>query len=190
MSRDKILANIKQNQPAGAPLPDLSVISSSQGNHGKVFEETLVRIGGAVLRVGSRLEISEYLQKNFPAPARWVSFVDEIGEKENELTDGHSLENVSLAILEASFGVAENGAVWITNQQMGDRALPFITQHLAIVINSDEILPTLHDAYLRIGASPYEYGTFIAGPSKTADIEQSLVLGAHGAKSHTVFLLE
>jgi L-lactate dehydrogenase complex protein LldG len=47
----------------------------------------------------------------------------------------------------------------------------------------------MHDAYKRIGLAPYTYGAFIAGPSKTADIEQSLVLGAHGPKSMTVFIL-
>ena len=84
---------------------------------------------------------------------------------------------------------AENGAVWITEELMGHRALPFITQHLAIVINANDIVPTMHQAYKRIGDARQGFGTFIAGPSKTADIEQSLVIGAHGSRSMTVFLL-
>ena len=47
----------------------------------------------------------------------------------------------------------------------------------------------MQHAYERIGSSNPNFGTFIAGPSKTADIEQSLVLGAHGPKTLTVFLL-
>jgi L-lactate dehydrogenase complex protein LldG len=46
----------------------------------------------------------------------------------------------------------------------------------------------MHEAYEQIGNSDYGFGTFIAGPSKTADIEQSLVLGAHGAMTMTVFI--
>ncbi len=47
----------------------------------------------------------------------------------------------------------------------------------------------MQQAYERIGDLDYGFGTFITGPSKTADIEQSLVLGAHGARGLTVFLM-
>ena len=70
-----------------------------------------------------------------------------------------------------------------------ERVLPFITQHLVLIVNKADILPTLHEAYETIGQQQYGYGTFIAGPSKTADIEQSLVLGAHGSRSLWVFLM-
>jgi L-lactate dehydrogenase complex protein LldG len=72
---------------------------------------------------------------------------------------------------------------------MGDQALPYICEHLALIIHSDSIVATLQDAYNKISNADYRLGTFIAGPSKTADIEQSLVLGAHGSKSLLVFLL-
>jgi L-lactate dehydrogenase complex protein LldG len=99
------------------------------------------------------------------------------------------LENVELAVIKGHFAVAENGSVWITEDLMGHRALPFITQHLSVVINEADVLPTMHEAYQRIGESVYGFGSFIAGPSKTADIEQSLVIGAHGSRSMKVFLL-
>jgi len=104
--------------------------------------------------------------------------------------DPHGLENVELAILEAHFGVAENGACWITEDRMIERALPFIAQNLALVIHKKDIVLHMHEAYQRIADAGYGFGTFIAGPSKTADIEQSLVLGAHGPRSMTVFLID
>jgi L-lactate dehydrogenase complex protein LldG len=79
--------------------------------------------------------------------------------------------------------------LWLTDQDLGQRIAPFITQHLAIILQTDAIVPTMHQAYQLISEAEYGFGTFIAGPSKTADIEQSLVLGAHGARSLTVFLL-
>ncbi len=85
--------------------------------------------------------------------------------------------------------VAENGAIWITDNQVSQRVLPFITQHLAVIINSKNIVATMHDAYDVIASAEYGFATFIAGPSKTADIEQSLVLGAHGPKTMTVFIV-
>ena len=102
----------------------------------------------------------------------------------------HLLENVDLAIIPAQFAVAENGAVWVTDELLPARVLPFICQHLVAVVNRKDLVATMHEAYDFIGNAGYGFGAFIAGPSKTADIEQSLVLGAHGPKTMTVFLLD
>ena len=107
----------------------------------------------------------------------------------NQATDPHELEVVEFALLPALFGVAENGAVWLSEKEIGIRVLPFITQHLAVVLDARQIVSNMHEAYDKIGQEQYGFGTFIAGPSKTADIEQSLVLGAHGARTMTVFLM-
>ncbi|TDD93657.1 LutC/YkgG family protein, partial [Flavobacterium cellulosilyticum] len=103
--------------------------------------------------------------------------------------DPHSLEDVELTLVKAHFGVAENSALWVTDDILGQRVAPFITQYLAIVVNKNDIITTMHQAYDRIGNQEYGFGTFIAGPSKTADIEQSLVLGAHGARGLKVFIM-
>ena len=105
-------------------------------------------------------------------------------------TDPHTLADVDLAVLPAQFGVAENSALWVTDEHLPLRVLPFICQHLALVVPGQRIVPLMQQAYGVIGAQEYGFGTFIAGPSKTADIEQSLVLGAHGARTLSVFILE
>jgi L-lactate dehydrogenase complex protein LldG len=48
----------------------------------------------------------------------------------------------------------------------------------------------MHEAYRRIKFNDYGYGTFISGPSKTADIAQVLVMGAQAARSATVLLID
>lgn len=48
----------------------------------------------------------------------------------------------------------------------------------------------MHQAYKKLSSNAIDFGVFISGPSKTADIEQSLVIGAHGALSLSVFLKE
>lgn len=102
--------------------------------------------------------------------------------------DPHDLEHVELAILEGEWGVAENGAIWLPEEKLHHRALPFIAQHLIILLKKDRLLGNMHEVYGRINVEGPGYGVFIAGPSKTADIEQSLVIGAHGPRSLTVFL--
>jgi L-lactate dehydrogenase complex protein LldG len=64
-----------------------------------------------------------------------------------------------------------------------------VAQHLALVVPAAELVQDLHEAYRRIRFDGPGFGLFIAGPSKTADIEQALVIGAHGARSATVFLV-
>ena len=102
--------------------------------------------------------------------------------------DAHQLADLDVAIISGQFGVAENAAIWLEERDMGLRALPFITEHLVIVLEKDQLVSNMHEAYERIGKGASGFGLFIAGPSKTADIEQSLVIGAHGAKSLRVVL--
>lgn len=193
-AREKILAAVLQNQPDKVALPDISFFTGETEGAADKFITTLTTIGGTVIRVNSYDEIAAYVKQNYTDDHRIISLVPELAGVSREVyeinPDAHHLENVDLAILNAHFGVAENGAVWITEELMGHRALPFITQHLAVVIKESSIVPTMHEAYKRIGDNrTHGFGTFIAGPSKTADIEQSLVIGAHGSRSMVVFLM-
>ncbi|WP_116125969.1 lactate utilization protein C [Lewinella sp. IMCC34183] len=104
------------------------------------------------------------------------------------IDDPLQLAGVDLAILPARIGVAENGALWVSEAECVHRVLPFITQHLILVLDRELLVGTMHQAYRRVQIDATGFGVWIAGPSKTADIEQSLVIGAHGARSLVVCL--
>lgn len=184
-SRDRILSRIKSNQPGHIAGELVNVVPKSDLEPLAKFKQTLVSIGGSVIEVNNETELVDKIQELF-ADNKTI-----VGPSALNLSTKkpHDFQNVDLAILRAEFCVAENGAIWITDRSMIDRALPFICSHLALIVPKGSILPTMHEAYERIGSTTYELGTFIAGPSKTADIEQSLVLGAHGAKSLICFLI-
>ena len=193
MSREKILAAVAANQPAAMPLPGIGFLKGDATNATANFATVLTAIGGKVFNVSGFDEIKALIPQHFNTANRVVSTLAELSDMA-EINTGqamapHTLEDIELAVIKAHFAVAENGAVWVTEDIMGQRVLPFICQHLAVVVNAADIVPTMHEAYQRIGEGLYGFGTFIAGPSKTADIEQSLVLGAHGPRSMTVFLL-
>src|SRR5690606_34266608 len=97
--------------------------------------------------------------------------------------------DLDLAIIEGQFASAENAAIWLDDNNIALRAIPFITAHLVIVIKKENIVGNMHQAYARIGLTKSGFGLFVAGPSKTADIEQSLVIGAHGAMSLRVVII-
>jgi L-lactate dehydrogenase complex protein LldG len=194
-SRDKILSAVEANQPPHSELPSLASPSNPM-DLATQFIAVLESIGGAAYLVSGYERIATILREQLPQAHRIVSNCPQLPFDQTPpiSLDPHTLEDVDLAILPAHFGVAENGACWVTETQMLHRALPFITQHLALVIRRRDIVADMHQAYDRIArlesAAPYGFATFIAGPSKTADIEQSLVLGAHGPMSLTVFLLD
>jgi L-lactate dehydrogenase complex protein LldG len=192
-SREKILAAVKANQPDSSALPDLSVFETTEQGSLKKFAEVLGAIGGKIAYVSGYDEIASIISSQYGTGVKIVSPLRELNKLRTENLEDvasiHDLHDVDIAILKAHFGVAENGAVWITENEMLHRVLPFVTQHLAVVIDAAAIVPTMHQAYDRISDITYGFGTFIAGPSKTADIEQSLVIGAHGPRSMTVFVI-
>lgn len=188
-SRDAILQKVKAAQPALLPLSRIVPVERSDDVVSK-FETILQSIGGKTVFLDGE-PMAEKVVQLFPDAKRIVSSITSVeryflAEHKNLLA--HSLNNVDVAIVEAQFGVAENGAVWVTEEDLKIRVLPFICEHLVAVIKEENLFPTMHEAYEKIGAADYGFGVFIAGPSKTADIEQSLVLGAHGPKSMTVLI--
>ena len=192
-SRESILDKIKQNQPEWVSLPTLEGLKTVFEDDIQKFKTTLAGIGGQVIEIRELDEIADYVKTHFPAPLRVISTLSQLAAVAETawLADNpHSLANVELAIIKAHFGVAENGALWTTESLLGQRVTPFICQNLAVVVSKNDVVTTMHHAYERIGTAEYNFGTFIAGPSKTADIEQSLVLGAHGSRTMTVFLWE
>ena len=98
------------------------------------------------------------------------------------------LNGTDVGIIQSELGVAENGCVWIP-QTMKERAVCFISEELVILLDKDNIVSNMHEAYKRIQMPHYGYGVFISGPSKTADIEQALVMGAQAARGVTVILV-
>lgn len=129
-------------------------------------------------------EISEKM--NYPGA---LDFTCEEVWKEYAAAPLEELNKIEHAIVQGNFGVAENGAIWLEDKDLPQRIIPFITQHLILKLDTNQIVPTMQEAYKQIRLSQTGFGVFISGPSKTADIEQSLVYGAHGAKELTVLLV-
>jgi L-lactate dehydrogenase complex protein LldG len=102
--------------------------------------------------------------------------------------DPRALDGLDLAVVPGAFGVAENGAVWVDAGALPERALLWLAEHLVLVVHADALVADLHEAYARLRFDGPGFGVFVAGPSKTADIEQALVIGAQGPRSTTVVL--
>lgn len=196
-AREAILKRLRAAALTSVPLPDLPARGPWQTFEDPVarFQEVLESVGGRCLRVTSPAEADRHLrlEEHWIRSSIRCTTVPGIGDSTfdmDSIDDPHKLEDVGFAVLSGHFGVAENGAVWVTDNEVRHRVLYFIPQHLALVIRSGKIVQNMHEAYSIIDAARYHFCGFISGPSKTADIEQSLVIGAHGARSLIVYLVE
>jgi len=206
-SRDAILGALRRNAPPESPLPEAPA-GIVYDDPEKQFAEIFTSVGGKFVRVANLAEIDAELEKleAYTQARKVASLVPGVGRAIPgagganvdprtfvdlaALKDPHELEGLDFAIIPGEFGVAENGAVWVAGGALGpQRAIFVIAQHLALVVPANQIVHNMHQAYDRIRFEGPGFGLFISGPSKTADIEQALVIGAHGARSCTLFLV-
>ena len=192
-SKEKILKNIKDNNIVkSVALPSYENFGIKFENKFEIFSTMLESVGGKALVI-ERDKLDETIKSLYPDEKQIASDVDfcSVGNfNANDFDDAHDLKNIDLAVVKGNFAVAENGAIWMKNENNRHRALYFIAQNIIIVIEENELLNNMHEAYERIDFEDAGYGVFISGPSKTADIEQSLVIGAHGPKSGYVIFVK
>ncbi|MEX0643068.1 MAG: LUD domain-containing protein [Pirellulales bacterium] len=195
-TRDSILSAVRRNRPAKCAAPDINADWTTYADRRQQFVDVLTAVGGQAVYVRDLADLNAHLSR-LPAYANAniiASRVPGVGTPNVDLaslTAPHELADLDIAILPGRFAVAENAAVWVDDRDLPFRVIYFLCQHLVLVVPANEIVDHLHVAYDRLAgafAKP-SFGAFISGPSKTADIEQSLVTGAHGPRSLTVFLL-
>ena len=193
-NKEDILKRYRANVREKFDMPDLSDIK------GITYSEPLVQfikmtesVGGHVIEVKKGQDINELVKEMYPDAKEIASNLPEVTiATRNPDTVGRArdLNGTDVGIIRGQFGVAENACVWIP-QTMKEKAVCFISENLVILLPKSQIVHNMHEAYKRIEFDKeYDgYGTFISGPSKTADIAQVLVMGAQAARSATILLL-
>ena len=166
MSKEEILKNLRDADPERFPKPDLTALKAKSRRYDDLvgqFRKAVEASGGKTAIISLKQDPSMVAREMFP------------GENNLVIADGR-------------FGVAENGCVYLEEPEAFPRKEYFLAEALVIVVGIGDIVANMHDAYDRLGEKPSRYGIFISGPSKTADIEQALVFGAHGAREVAVLI--
>lgn len=192
-ARAEILAALRAQSLAPAALPALSGDWIAYPDLAEQFELALGRAAGSLVR-STRAGLSAALAA-LPVVQQAqhrCSLVPELPGNQDPPGEPHAFRDLDLLIVPAEFGVAESGAVWLGERVAPVRAGLFLTQHLVLLLARENLVQNLHQAYERLGpaAGRTGYGCFMCGPSKTADIEQALVVGAHGPRSLAIILWE
>lgn len=156
----------------------------------KQFIEISKTVGGKVIEVKASDDLNAVVRKAYPDAKVFASNVKGIQADLNPDTvaNAANLNGTDVGIIQGEMGVAENGCIWVP-QTMKERAIYFISEELVILLDKKNIVNNMHEAYKRVEMNNYGYGVFISGPSKTADIEQALVMGAQAARGVTVILI-
>lgn len=156
----------------------------------KQFIEISKTVGGKVIEVKATDDLNAVIRKAYPDAKVFASNVKGIQADLNPDTvaTAADLNGADVGIIQGEMGVAENGCIWVP-QTMKERAIYFISEELVILLDKKNIVNNMHEAYKRLEMNNYGYGVFISGPSKTADIEQALVMGAQAARGVTVILI-
>jgi L-lactate dehydrogenase complex protein LldG len=190
-ARAEILAALRAQALEPAPLPALAGEWITYPELSEQFERALGRAAGSLVRT-TRAGLGTALA-GLPAvqqARRCCSLVPELPGNQDPPAEPHAFRDLDVLIAPAEFGIAESGAVWLGERIAPVRAGLFLAQHLVLVLARGDLVAHLHQAYERLGAEAGRtgYGCFLCGPSKTADIEQALVVGAHGPRSLAVVL--
>ena len=137
-------------------------------------------------------EIARYLRdQNLPATVRlgadprlaalpWAETSLEIS---HGASDGHDLNAVSAAFA----AIAETGTVALTSGPDNPTTLNFLPDNHVIVVFAEDVVGDMESVFARLRA---KYGAgqaprtlnFVTGPSRSGDIEQTLLFGAHGPR--------
>ena len=205
-TKEEILSRLRQNTRETYDLPDFgSIRPITYADPVEEFKTKTTTTAGAKL---IELHDEADLNKTIRSIVENISYSGEAGGglvasnlpgieadlNPDTVGSAQELMKVDVGVVEGRIGVAENACIWIP-QQMKEKAICFASEQLVIVLRRHDIVNNMHEAYDRIAQSQeffrqYKFGTFISGPSKTADIESALVYGAQAARGVTVILCD
>lgn len=181
-SKNEILARIRQNTGTRYEMPNIELEPITFADKVSHFSEVLSQAGGKAIELKENESINDVIRSQFPEAKRIASNLEEVScatFNPDLLDDPKELNGTDVGVVEGKFGVAENAAVWLP-KNVRHKGLYFISNALVILLDKTKLVNNMHEAYALIEKNDYDYGVFMSGPSKTADIEQALVFGAHG----------
>lgn len=200
-SKQAILESLRRHTTDVYERPDLAPLKQRALTYAdpvKQFAQAMAQVGGQAVELTEGQTIGQLVQTLYPDAKRVACALPCLTGRDqlpgtpfdpDTLATPAELNGTDVAIIPAQLAVCENACCYIA-QHVRHRALYFISEALVIVVRREDLVSNMHEAFDRLSTLPAEpFACFISGPSKTADIEQALVMGAHGARSVTAIII-
>ena len=183
--RDRLLADLDLalRRSPRRPLPDPWRASPS-GLGWADFGQALTLAHGDLLETVETSCLAEAVHSVVGETWGCTPGAAELLDREAGPFDSETLDGLPWMVASGHLAVARSAAVAVDASLAPVRRQLLLTESLLLLVPSDALVDDLDAAYERIdpGSLARGYFTFISGPSKTADIEQTLVQGAHGPR--------
>jgi len=204
-SREKVLKKVRHaliyktdnpfpkvdfDSPVYKPMIDTSDVN---------FAQEFTKVGGVFIYCENESEVAGTLAALF-AECKWQNIYCTEPEFQFLLTqagvpfdsDEESLQNISVGITGCEFLIARLGGIMVSSKN--SRRLNVYPEIHVVIAYVDQLVDDLKDAFESVqkkysGKLPSML-SIITGPSRTADIEKTLVMGAHGPRELFVILAE
>lgn len=203
-SRENILKKIKQALAKPVPLPfeqtpESPVFFTNKEELELQFAENFTTLQGRFSFCSDEAELAQQLQTLFGTRQWKKLFVNEqnirelFARQQIELPPGINLADCDASITSCECLIARTGSMLLSSAQTGRTSSVYAPVHICIAYTS-QLVFDLKDGFELIKRK-YPSGipsliTFASGPSRTADIEKTLVTGVHGPKEVFCFLVE
>jgi L-lactate dehydrogenase complex protein LldG len=187
--RETILAAVARNRPSGEyPLPAIPRFPQpEEGGRLATFLRNFTAMGGSVVTGSPESDTIEHLKEKLNGAVICSAVPKILGNRRlDEVAQPRDLADVDVAIVRALLGVAETGSVLFTETELVVNTLAYLAQHLVVLLDPDDIVSGLQDAYDRSEFHRAAYAVFHTGPSGTGDIEGVLIHPAQGVRTLTV----
>ncbi len=165
-----------------------------------LFKQELEKVGGTTFICQNRQDLTQKLkqffnQKSYKTPVTFSREVKEILQKAGIkfYDDKEHFKHLDAGINTCDALVAWTGSIVVSSKQAGSRQINVFAPELIIIAHSSQIFLNIDQA-LDYVLKKYNFDlsllTLITGPSKTADIEKTLIYGMHGARQVYVFIYD
>ena len=206
-SKEKVLKKVRNAliSKTDTPFPDVdydsNVYKGSDESSDITFAQAFTEAAGKFVYCENRDELTGAMEIVLNSlNKKYVYCFDEeirdlLNGRELEIRDfDEEFEKAEVGITTCEFLIARTGSIMISSKQTGGRRLNVFPEDHIVIAGTDQLVADISDALKKI-KKRYEKGlpsmiSMITGPSRTADIEKTMVMGAHGPKNLYVFLVE
>jgi L-lactate dehydrogenase complex protein LldG len=188
--RNTILDSVRKNQPASRPMPRIPYFGIDDTKDlVELFIQGVVRMAGAVIQ-DAIPDLDDFVRHRFPDAKVICSAVPECkgNIRPKELTHWSEASKIDVSIVRSPLGVAETGSILLSDVELQINTIAFLSHDLVILLDPNQIVQNIHNAYLHPYFKTRPYSLLMTGPSGSGDIGGITVHPAQGVKTLTVVL--